>query len=68
MQTTNHAMYVAAVSSASPERNDAEAGAATADSTDGRAARVTLLRALLNLNRTIAAPLMAQHWQRRLLC
>ena len=38
---TNQAMTVAAVSSASPERNDADAGAAAADKQSAPARRTT---------------------------
>src|SRR6188472_2286495 len=56
--TTNHAMYDAAVSTASPDRNDADTGIATADSARAATSRNAAPQALLNLNRTIALPVI----------
>ena len=58
MQMTTQAMTLAAVSSASPDRNDANAGEAAAHSDATSASRAAMRRALTNLGRTIASPIM----------
>src|SRR5258706_3680691 len=56
-QITTQAMTLAAVSSASPERNDADAGAAAADSRTVPARRAAAHRALGKPRRTTLPPL-----------
>src|SRR6478736_8241655 len=65
-QMTTQAMTVAAVSSASPERNDAEAGVAAAARQPAAVSRAAP-RALVNLHRTITSPPMPSLWNRHFL-